>query len=38
MSVTQPPLRDGASFVDARSCREWLGSLLGPGDALERVE
>src|SRR5258707_13011885 len=27
MSVTQPPIRDGASFVDARSCREWLGAL-----------
>jgi hypothetical protein len=27
MSVTQPPIRDGASFADARTCREWLGTL-----------
>ena len=27
MSVTQPPIRDGAGFVDARTCREWLSSL-----------
>jgi hypothetical protein len=27
MSATQPPLRDGAGFVDARTCREWLGAL-----------
>jgi hypothetical protein len=27
MSVTEPPIREGAAFVDARSCREWLGAL-----------
>ena len=27
MPATQQPLRDGASFADARTCREWLGSL-----------
>ena len=27
MSVTEPPIREGASFTDARTCREWLGSL-----------
>ena len=27
MSVTEPPLREGAAFTDARSCREWLGAL-----------
>ena len=27
MSVTDPPTREGASFTDARTCREWLGAL-----------
>src|SRR5215204_5965778 len=27
MSVTGPPTKEGATFTDARSCREWLGTL-----------
>ena len=27
MSVTDPPIREGAAFTDARTCREWLGAL-----------
>jgi hypothetical protein len=27
MSVTEPPIREGASFTDARTCREWLAAL-----------
>jgi queuine tRNA-ribosyltransferase len=25
--VTEPPIREGAAFTDARTCREWLGAL-----------
>ena len=27
MSVTEPPIREGQPFSDARTCREWLGAL-----------
>ena len=27
MSVTEPPIKEGAPFTDARTCREWLGAL-----------
>jgi hypothetical protein len=27
MSATTPPLREGATFSDARTCKEWLGAL-----------
>jgi hypothetical protein len=27
MSVTDPPIREGAAFTDARTCREWLNAL-----------
>ena len=27
MSVTEPPIREGLAFADARGCRTWLGAL-----------